>query len=89
MNPIFLCLEDIFEIHADQISRYGGSPGTRDLRLLESALAMPESGFGRQYLHLHTDLYEMAAAYLYHLVQNHPFMDGNKPVGAMAAFTLS
>ena len=47
---------------------------------------MPEAGFGDQYLH--ADLYEMAAAYLYHIVQNHPFIDGNKRTGAMAAFVF-
>lgn len=47
---------------------------------------MPQAGFGGQYLH--ADLFEMAAAYLFHIVQNHPFVDGNKRVGAMAAFTF-
>ena len=86
MTPRFLTPEEVIEIHADQIERYGGSPGTRDKDLLQSAVAMPESGFGEHYLH--TDLFEMAAAYLFHLIQNHPFMDGNKRVGAMAAFTF-
>ena len=54
--------------------------------LLESALAMPRSGFGGQYFH--TDLHEMAAAYLFHLVKNHPFVDGNKRVGAGVAFVF-
>lgn len=47
---------------------------------------MPQAGFGDHYLH--TDLFEMAAAYLYHIVQNHPFLDANKRTGAMAAFTF-
>lgn len=54
--------------------------------LLESALAMPQAGVGDQFFH--ADLFEMAAAYLYHVVQNHPFVDGNKRTGAMAAFTF-
>lgn len=54
--------------------------------LLESALAMPEAGVGDQYFH--ADLFEMAAAYLYHIVRNHPFVDGNKRAGTMAAFTF-
>jgi len=86
MTPRFLTLEEVIEIHADQIERYGGSPGTRDKDLLQSAVAVPESGFGEHYLH--TDLFEMAAAYLFHLVKDHPFVDGNKRVGAMAAFTF-
>ncbi|MFN9372019.1 MAG: Fic family protein [Planctomycetaceae bacterium] len=43
--------------------------------MLESAIAQPQAGFGGQYLHADVD--EMAAAYLYHLVMNHPFVDGN------------
>ena len=86
MTPRFLTLEEVAEIHADQIEQYGGSLGVRDAGLLHSAIAMPESGFGEHYLH--ADLFEMAAAYLFHLVQNHPFIDGNKRVGAMATFTF-
>ena len=84
MKPVeFLSLAEVLEIHQDQIARYGGAPGTRDLDLLKSALAMPMAAFGGDFLH--TDIFEMAAAYLFHLVQNHPFIDGNKRVGAMAA----
>ena len=85
-RPLFLSIEDVIEIHADQIQRYGGSLGIRDVELLHSALGMPEAGFGDQYLH--AGLFEMAAAYLYHIVQNHPFIDGNKRAGAMAAFVF-
>ena len=84
--PPFLSVEDVIEIHADQIQRYGGGLGIRDVELLHSALGMPEAGFGDQYLH--TDLFQMAAAYLYHVVQNHPFIDGNKRTGAMVAFVF-
>src|SRR5262245_14734886 len=59
-GPLFLRLNEIIEIHSDQIARYGGSRGIRDLGLLQSAVAMPMSGFGGQFLH--SDLYEMAAA---------------------------
>lgn len=86
MNPVFLTLEEVTEIHRDMIEGYGGSLGIREVGLLESAVAMPQAGFGGQYLH--ADLFEMAAAYLFHIVQNHPFVDGNKRVGAMAAFTF-
>ena len=86
VEPRFLSVEDVIEIHADQIERYGGSLGVRDVELLRSAIGMPEAGFGEQYLH--TNLFEMAAAYLYHIVQNHPFIDGNKRTGTMAAFVF-
>ena len=80
---VFLTLDDIFESHLNQIDIYGGSHGIRDIGLLESAIAQPEASFGGQYLH--ADIFEMAAAYLYHLVMNHPFVDGNKRVGLEAA----
>ena len=86
MQPVFLTLDEILAIHGDQIARYGGSPGVRDWGLLESALAMPAVTFDRRFLH--GDLCEMAAAYLFHLVQNHPFVDGNKRVGAVAAYVF-
>ena len=86
MTPRFLALDEVIEIHHDQIARYGGSLGLRDMELLQSALAMPEAGFGDQYVH--QDIFEMAAAYLFHLTSNHPFIDGNKRAGAMAAFTF-
>ena len=58
----------------------------RDLPALESALAMPQSTFGGEYLH--PTLPSMAAAYLFHITQNHAFLDGNKRTGANAAITF-
>ena len=81
--PRFLSLDDVLESHAGQIAAYGGSDGIRDVGLLDSALAQPKAMFAGQYLH--ADLLEMAAAYLFHLVQNHPFVDGNKRVGLECA----
>ncbi|MCI0377459.1 MAG: type II toxin-antitoxin system death-on-curing family toxin [Gemmataceae bacterium] len=86
MNPSFLTLEEVLEIHRDQIARYGGSAGVRDMGLLQSALAQPRATFGGQFLH--ADLFEMAAAYLFHLVQNHAFVDGNKRAGAVASLVF-
>lgn len=86
MTPTFLSLEEVVEIHRDQISRYGGSLGIRDAGLLQSALAQPMATFGGRFLH--ADLFAMAAAYLFHLAQNHPFLDGNKRVGAVAAIVF-
>jgi death-on-curing protein len=79
----FLSLEDVLDMHAELVERYGGSLGVRDMGLLQSALAMPQAGVGGEYFH--ADLYEMAAAYLFHLVKNHPFVDGNKRIGAVAS----
>lgn len=83
---VFLTLDEVLEIHNDQISRYGGSLGIRDMGLLQSALAMPSMGMGDHYFH--RDLFEMAAAYLFHIIQNHPFVDGNKRVGAAASLVF-
>ncbi len=82
-EPVFLELDEIIEIHNDQIKRYGGRLGIRDIELLKSAIAMPSVYFGEDYLHL--DIYEMAAAYLFHIVRDPPFVDGNKRTGAVAS----
>ena len=82
MEPLFLSLEKILEIHQIQIREFGGSDGLRDVGILHSAVAMPAAQFGGQYLH--PDIHEMAAAYLYHIALNHAFVDGNKRVAAMA-----
>ncbi len=65
-------------IHRDQIDSFGGAHGLGDLGLLESALEQPQASFGGRLLH--PGLHEQAAAYLFHLVNNHPFLDGNKRV---------
>jgi len=82
----FLTLAEIVQIHNNQISLYGGSQGIRDITLLQSALAMPESTFDKSYLH--KDLFEMAAAYAFHICQNHPFVDGNKRVALVSALVF-
>jgi death-on-curing protein len=79
-------LAEVLEIHSDQIERYGGSQGLRDLGLLRAAVSMPAATFGAQFLH--EDLHAMAAAYLFHITQNHPFVDGNKRTGVVAALVF-
>jgi death-on-curing protein len=86
MKPKFLKIDKIRQIHESVIRKYGGSLGIRDIGLLESAIAMPRASFGGEFLH--EDLFAMAAAYLFHLVQNHPFIDGNKRVGGAAALAF-
>lgn len=86
MRVYFLSLSEVLEIHRDQIDRYGGEGGTRDIGLLKSALGMPSATYGGEFLH--TDIFEMAAAYLFHLSKNHPFIDGNKRVGGVAALVF-
>ena len=86
MEPSFLTFADVIRIHVDQIERYGGQVGIRDLGLLQSALAMPGASFGQEWLH--RDLHEMAAAYAFHISQNHPFADGNKRTGLVCALAF-
>lgn len=77
----FISISDALQIYRGQMEQFGGSYGIRDRGLLESALAMPQVRFGGKYLH--ENLFDMAAAYLYHIVKNHPFVDGNKRTGSV------
>lgn len=86
LESFFLTFEEVLEIHADQIERYGGSAGIRDEGLLQSALAQPEAEFEGKLFH--DSLEAQAAAYLFHLVKNHPFIDGNKRVGTACALVF-
>lgn len=86
MEPRFITVDDVLLLHELQLRRFGGAGGIRDIGMLESAVAMPEAGFAGE--HLHADLFEMAAAYLFHIVMNHPFVDGNKRTGTHAALVF-
>ncbi|MDQ6693089.1 MAG: type II toxin-antitoxin system death-on-curing family toxin [Chloroflexota bacterium] len=86
MDLIFLSLDEVLDLHRDQIVRYGGSAGLRDIGLLVSAVEMPKAFFGGRLLH--EDPHAMASAYMFHIVQNHPFVDGNKRVGLAAALAF-
>ncbi|MBI9017350.1 MAG: type II toxin-antitoxin system death-on-curing family toxin [Phycisphaerae bacterium] len=79
----FLEIEDILQIHQRLTQAHGGGITIRDTNLLLSAIAIPQTSFDGKYVH--SDIFQMAAAYMFHLVQNHPFVDGNKRVGAAAA----
>lgn len=82
----FLTLAEIIEIHNNQIKLYGGQSGIRDYALLSSAISIPKSTFDEKYLY--NDLFEMAAAYIYHISENHPFVDGNKRVALVAGLVF-
>ena len=81
-----LTVEIVREIHAEAITRFGGSDGVREMALLESAVAAPQAGFGGR--SPFRDVAEVAAAYLFYLCKNHPFIDGNKraALGACIVF---
>jgi death-on-curing protein len=85
-NCLHLTVDIVIEIHAEAIARFGGSDGVRESALLESAVAAPQaSSAGKS---PYRGLAEVAAAYLYYLCRNHPFVDGNKrtALGACIVF---
>jgi death-on-curing protein len=85
-EPLFLDVDEVLELHAAQLELFGGSAGLRDRGLLESAVAQPQVSFGGQFAH--EGLHAMAAAYLFHLVSNHAFVDGNKRIGLLTALVF-
>lgn len=74
----FIKKEIVLFFHQQLIKEYGGLNGIRDEGLLDSALAQPQMTLLGDYAH--KDVFEMAAAYGYHLCSNHPFLDGNKRI---------
>ena len=85
-DVLFLTLAEVIDIHSNQIRLYGGLPRIRDINLLSSAIAMPHASFHGEYLH--NDIYEMAAAYAFHIGKNHPFVDGNKRTALVSALVF-
>lgn len=79
---LHLSVEQVLELHRLLLRDFGGAPGVRDRGALEAAVGRPQATFGGE--DLYPDLAAKAAALLHSLVQNHPFLDGNKRVGAMA-----
>ena len=85
-NCFHLTVDEVREIHAEAIRKFGGSDGVRELALLESAVAAPQASFGGK--SPYQDIADIAAAYLYFLCRNHPIIDGNKrtALGACVLF---
>ncbi|MEM9481384.1 MAG: type II toxin-antitoxin system death-on-curing family toxin [Verrucomicrobiota bacterium] len=73
-----LSLDAVLAIHTEVLKAHGGGEGIRSQELLESAVAAPQASFGGS--PVITDGIEVAAAYLFYLCRNHPFVDGNKRV---------
>ncbi len=86
MAPRFLTMGEVLLILQDQVRRYGGQYGVRDPELLSSALAMPRATFQGKLPH--EDAFDQAAAYAFHIYQNHPFVDGNKRTALAAALVF-
>ena len=83
---VHLTCDIVLEIHSEALAQFGGLAGVRDLALLESAVAAPQASFGGQ--SPYGDLIEIAAAYLFYLCRNHPFLDGNKRAALGAAIVF-
>lgn len=83
---VHLTPEIVREIHAEAIDLFGGLNGVRDENLLASAVLAPQSSFGGK--SPYNDLVEVAAAYLFYLCRNHPFIDGNKRTAMIAAIVF-
>jgi death on curing protein len=86
VEPLFLTVEDVLELHAQQLDLYGGSPGVRDSGALASAVGTPSSTFDGRFLH--DNLFHMAAAYAFHIAENQPFVDGNKRAALHSALVF-
>lgn len=79
---IFLSVEEVIQIHDDLVFEYGGLHGIRDMGLLVSAIEVPKATMFGEYLH--ESIYDKASAYLFHIICNHAFVDGNKRTGSAA-----
>ncbi|MES0488447.1 MAG: type II toxin-antitoxin system death-on-curing family toxin [Leptospirales bacterium] len=86
MNYRYLSLSEILVLYRKVIEQSGGSAGVRDLPLLESAIAQPRMTFGGQ--DLYPTVVDKASILCYSLIQNHPFIDGNKRIGHAAMETF-
>ncbi len=83
-EPIFLTLDEVHRLHARSLAEHGGSDGTRDPGLVESALASAKNTF----YYANGDLFEVAASYAFHLAESQAFVDGNKRTAVVAALVF-
>lgn len=83
---VHLTVDIVEEIHAEAVRQFGGLDGMRDRALLESAVAAPQATYGGE--SVFNDIVDVAAAYLFYICRNHPFLDGNKrtALGACIVF---
>ena len=83
-EPVWLCRAGVDAMHDMQLAEHGGSPGTRDEGLLESALARPRNA----YAYGEIDLCALAASYAFGVARNHPYIDGNKRTAFLATYAF-
>jgi len=82
----YITYQYVVEIHDNLIDEYGGRKGILNEGLLRSAIEMPKARFDGK--DLHRTIFDKTAAYLFHLIQNHPFVDGNKRTASMTAMVF-
>jgi death on curing protein len=80
-EPVWLLREVVFAAHEESLARFGGPAGVRDAAMLDSALGRPRNLFA----YGKPTLFELAASYAFGIIKNHPFSDGNKRTGFIAA----
>lgn len=83
-EPVFLSREAVDQIHEGSLREFGGADGIRDENALESALAQPL----HEFLYRSSDLFQIAAAYAFHIAENQPYIDGNKRTGLLSALNF-
>ncbi len=83
-EPVFLSREAVDLIHESSLRAFGGADGVRDDNALESALAQPM----HEHFYRQADLYQIAAAYAFHIAENQPYIDGNKRTGLLSALNF-
>lgn len=83
-EPEWIEKETVLGLHEQSLHEHGGSPGIRDEGLLDSALGKPQNVFA----YGHPTLFDLAASYVYGLVKNHPFLDGNKRTGFITGILM-
>jgi death on curing protein len=84
-SPRFLTIDEVIDIHHEEIIAAGGAKEMRDLSSLESALGAVQATYNGEYL---MDIFEMASTYIVSIATNHPFVDGNKRTAAASALTF-
>lgn len=83
-EPVFLSREAVDLIHEASLRAFGGADGVREENALESALAQPM----HEYYYRNSDLWQIAAAYAFHIAENQPYIDGNKRTGLLCALNF-
>jgi len=82
----YITFEFVLKTHDELIEQYGGAKGLLNEGLLHSALEMPKARFDGK--DLHRTIFDKTSAYLFHLIKNHPFVDGNKRTASMVAMVF-